>query len=260
VPPARKPGEENERLLRQLHGVHVELERILLEKQQLVQAQKATVAELQQREVRLAQAAETRRELEAANQSLGVASKEAGEENERLLKQLHGVQVELERMLLEKQQLVQAQKATVAELQQLEVRLAQAAETCRELEAANQSLGAASKEAGEENERLLKQLRGVQVELESMLLEKQQLVQAQKATVAELQQREVRLAQAAETRRELEAANQSLGAASKEAGEENERLLKQLHDDVQVELKSVWSWRSSNWSEPGKRPARRSTS
>jgi chromosome segregation ATPase len=235
---SKEAGEENDRLLKQLHGVQEELERMLLEKQQLVQAQNATVAELQQREARLAQAAETRKELEAANQSLGAASKEAGEENDRLLKQLHGVQVELERMLLEKQQLVQAQKATVAELQQREARLAQAAETGRELEAANQSLGAASKEAGEENERLLKQLHGVQVELERMLLEKQQLVQAQKATVAELQQREARLAQAAETGRELEAANQSLGAASKEAGEENERLLKQL-DDVQAELKSV---------------------
>ncbi|MEF8706336.1 MAG: hypothetical protein V5B07_07870, partial [Candidatus Accumulibacter sp. UW27] len=164
--------------LEQLHELQEELKSAVVRAEQLQQAQGATVAELQQLEVRLAQAAETRRELEAANQSLGAASKEAGEENERLLKQLHGVQEELERMVLEKQQLVQAQKATVAELQQLEVRLAQAAETRRELEAANQSLGAASKEAGEENERLLKQLHGVQVELERMLLEKQQLVQA----------------------------------------------------------------------------------
>jgi hypothetical protein len=227
--------EENDLLLRQLHDTQEEYEKAFLAKQQIEQAEKARGAELQQLQARMAQVEQTRKKLEATNQSLQAGKKEALEENQLLLRQLLEVKEQLEKAFLAKQQIEQAEKARDAELQQLQARMAQVEQTRKKLEATNQSLQAGKKEALEENQLLLRQLLEVKEQLEQAFLAKQQIEQAEKAKGLELQQLQARMAQVEQTREKLEATNQSLQAGNKEALEENELLLKQLHQ-VQEEL------------------------
>jgi chromosome segregation ATPase len=227
--------EENQLLLRQLLEVKEQLEKAFLAKQQIEQAEKARGAELQQLQARMAQVEQTRKKLEATNQSLQAGKKEALEENQLLLRQLLEVKEQLEKAFLAKQQIEQAEKARDAELQQLQARMAQVEQTRKKLEATNQSLQAGKKEALEENQLLLRQLLEVKEQLEQAFLAKQQIEQAEKAKGLELQQLQARMAQVEQTREKLEATNQSLQAGNKEALEENELLLKQLHQ-VQEEL------------------------
>jgi hypothetical protein len=227
--------EDHQQLRTQLHAVQEELEKVFLAKQQLERTEKARGAELQQLQIRMAQVEQTREKLEATNQSLQAGKKEALEENDLLLRQLHDTQEEYEKAFLAKQQIEQAEKARGAELQQLQARMAQVEQTRKKLEATNQSLQAGKKEALEENQLLLRQLLEVKEQLEQAFLAKQQIEQAEKAKGLELQQLQARMAQVEQTREKLEATNQSLQAGNKEALEENELLLKQLHQ-VQEEL------------------------
>jgi chromosome segregation ATPase len=113
--------------------------------------------------------------------------------------------------------------------------MAQVEQTRQKMEATNQSLQTDKQEALEENQLLLRQLVELKEQLEKAFLAKQQIEQAENGKGLELQQLQARMAQAEQTREKLEAANQSLQAGNKEALEENELLLKQLHQ-VQEEL------------------------
>ena len=95
--------QDHQQVRTQLHEVQEELEKVFLEKQQIEHAEQARGAELQQLQARMAQVEQTREKLEATNQSLQAGKKEALEENELLLKQLHQVQEELEHYFLKYQ-------------------------------------------------------------------------------------------------------------------------------------------------------------
>jgi hypothetical protein len=230
---------ENELLLAQLHEVQEELEKLFLEKEQLEQAGKVTATELQQLKARMAQAEEARKKLEAANHSLEAARKEALANAERHLKTLGQVQNELKSVVAQKQEVDQTLRASGAELQQLKARMAQAEEARKKLEAANHSLEAARKEALANTERHLKKLGQAQNELKSVVAQKQEVDQTLRASGAEVQELKARLAQAEQAGQELEGANQLLVTSRKEALEENELLLKQLHE-VQEELEAYY--------------------
>ena len=227
--------QDHQQVRTQLHEVQEELEKVFLEKQQIEHAEQARGAELQQLQARMVQVEQTREKLEATNQSLQAGKKEALKENQLLLEQLHEVHEELEKVFLAKQQIEQADKARGVELQQLQTRMAQVEQTRQKMEATNQSLQTGKQEALEENQLLLRQLVELKEQLEKAFLAKQQIEQAENGKGLELQQLQARMAQAEQTREKLEAANQSLQAGNKEALEENELLLKQLHQ-VQEEL------------------------
>ncbi len=152
-----------------------------------------------ERQTQLTQARQAQEKLEATN-------KEAGQENELLLLQLHQVQEELEAVFLQKQQISQAQEEQGTKLKQLQQELQTqieqltkgrdeqaklATERQTELTQAKQSqerLEAANKETGQENELLLLQLHQVQEELEAVFLQKQQISQAQEEQGTKLKQ------------------------------------------------------------------------
>ena len=230
---------KNESLLTQLAQTQEDLKTAVAQKDAIDQTQKATAVELQQIRARMAQAEQACQRLEATKQSLEASSKETLGENELLLAQLHEVQEELEKLFLEKEQLEEAGKVTATELQQLKARMAQAEEARKKLEAANHSLEAARKETLANNERHLKTLGQVQNELKSAVAQKQEVDQTLRASGAEVQELKARLAQAEQAGQELEGANQLLVTSRKEALEENELLLKQLHE-VQEELEAYY--------------------
>ncbi|MBK8386802.1 MAG: hypothetical protein IPL11_14690 [Candidatus Accumulibacter sp.] len=111
------------------------------------------------------------------------------EDHQQLRTQLHAVQEELEKVFLAKQQLERTEKARGAELQQLQIRMAQVEQTREKLEATNQSLQAGKKEALEENDLLSGNcmIRRKSTP-EKAFLAKQQIEQAEKARGAELRQ------------------------------------------------------------------------
>ncbi|MER2623426.1 MAG: hypothetical protein ABTS22_05750, partial [Accumulibacter sp.] len=111
--------QDHQQLRAQLRHEQNELERVRLQKQQLEQAEKAKGLELQQLQARMVQVEQTREKLETTNQSLQAGKKEALEENQLLIRQLHDTQEEFEKVFLKKQQLEQAEKAKGLELQQL---------------------------------------------------------------------------------------------------------------------------------------------
>jgi len=178
--------QDHQQLRAQLRHEQNELERVRLQKEQLEQAEKAKGLELQQLQTRMVQVEQTREKLEATNQSLQAGKKEALEENQLLIRQLHDTQEEFEKAFLAKQQLEQAEKAKGLELQQLQARMIQVEQTREKLKETNQSLEANRKEALEENELLLKQLHQVQEELEHYFLKYQETLNRQ-APVPEVQ-------------------------------------------------------------------------
>ncbi len=219
----------------QLQHVQEALERIALDKQQVEEDHETTRSELQQLKAHMVEAEQARKKLEGANQSLEAASKESLEENALLLKQLHAVQEELEKVFLEKQEVEKAHKAAGVELQQRQACIMQAEQAREKLEATNQALEASGKDALVRGELLAQQLQQVQEDLESAVLQRQALEQTEKANGIELQQLKARMVEAEQARKKLEGTNQSLEAASKESLEENALLLMQLHA-VQEEL------------------------
>ncbi len=231
----REVLEDNGLLLRQLHEVQEELERVFLEKQQLGQAQAATGVELQKAHARMVLVENARQEGEVSKQALEADNRKILEENDLLIRQLHEVQEELEKVFLENQQLGQEQTATGVELQKAHVRMVLVENARQEGEVSKQSLEADNRKILEENDLLIRQLHEVQEELEKVFLEKQQLGQAQTATGVELQKVQARMVELENAREELEGSNQSLETNGKQLLGEKELLLIQLHQ-VQEEL------------------------
>jgi len=185
-----------------------------------------------------------------AQQALQWKNKEAGEENDLLLLQLLEVQEELETTFLQKQQFEQSNREQGEQRQQLQLqfdgvskKLAAAEHTQQQQAAAQQKLQvqleqgrqdqqmlqAKNKEAGEENELLLLQLQ-LQFDGVSKKLEAAERIQIQQA--AAQQKLQVQLEQGRQDQQMLQAKN-------KEAGEDNELLLLQLHQ-VQEALKHYY--------------------
>lgn len=157
------------------------------------------------------------------------------QDRDQLRSKLDLVQCEFERVVLEKQTVEGIHAATGAQLEEFKARALKLERAGEELEGSNRSLQVSKREALEENGLLLVQLHEVQEELEKVFLEKQQLEQAQAATGAELQQMLARMALIEKARQEGDVNNQTIEASKREALEENELLLEQLHQ-VQEEL------------------------
>jgi len=215
----RELVKQNELSLSRLHQVQEQLEKCFLENQKLKNDQARLVALRKDHEVleaRLAKSAGAEQELQskvAAEQSrVERIKKEYTEENELLLLQLHQVQEELEKYLLENQKLKNDQmrlfalekrhgdlearhKERLLSEQELSSRASRQATTIKELEAKLSVLGsdwdkvvaardefrAKGGEATAENELLLEQLQQVQQELENKFAENQKLQMAQES-------------------------------------------------------------------------------
>ncbi|NMQ27650.1 hypothetical protein E4Q23_07710 [Candidatus Accumulibacter phosphatis] len=227
--------QDRDQLRSKLDLVQCEFERVVLEKQTVEGIHAATGAQLEEFKARALKLERAGEELEGSNRSLQVSKREALEENGLLLIQLHEVQEELEKVFLEKQQLEQAQAATGVELQQILARMALIEKARQEGEISNQTLEASKREALEENGLLLDTTARGAGKTGEGILEKQQLEQAQAATGAELQQMLARMALIEKARQEGDVNNQTIEASKREALEENELLLEQLHQ-VQEEL------------------------
>jgi hypothetical protein len=231
----RKVVEENDLLIGQLHEVQEELERVFLEKQQLGEVLAATSAELQQLRVRLALVEKARQEVDLGKESLEASNRSVREENGLLIRQLHDAKEDLKKLVFEKKQFEQGQDAIAVELLQARARITQLDSLYHEEVVNHQLLEASKRELLEENKLLVRQLRERQEALEEAFLEKQQLEMAQEAMSTGLQRAHARSAEIEIAREELEASNRSLETNGKQVLDENELLLKQLHQ-VQEEL------------------------
>jgi hypothetical protein len=142
--------QDHQQIRAQLHHVQNELERVPCRRNSSSRPKRREGLELQQLQARMVQVEQTREKLEATNQSLQAGKKEALEENELLIRQLHDTQEEFEKAFLAKQQIEQADKAKGLELQQLQARMAQVEQTRKKLEAISRCKLAKRKRSGRE--------------------------------------------------------------------------------------------------------------
>lgn len=157
------------------------------------------------------------------------------QDRDQLRSKLDLVQCEFERVVLEKQTVEGIHAATGAQLEEFKARALKLERAGEELEGSNRSLQVSKREALEENGLLLDTTARGAGKTGEGILEKQQLEQAQAATGAELQQMLARMALIEKARQEGDVNNQTIEASKREALEENELLLEQLHQ-VQEEL------------------------
>ena len=217
---AESLARQKQALVDQLDAARQQAEQLAQQRQHLLDEQnRLRASENQGHQQRLA-------ELAAARDALETRQREATEENELLLNQLHQVQEELERQFLdaqqkaqrlealqqteaslrqttaEQQQRLNQQQTQLAQLQEREKAAQQRLQTLQaELGQTKASLETRQREATEENELLLNQLHQVQEELERQFLDAQQKAQRLEA----LQQAEASLRQStAQHQKQLE--------------------------------------------------------